>query len=167
MKRWIMVALGLATLAGLASTAGACGDKFLIVGRCVNYQRMLTTQRPGHVLILWSSNTKSAAAIRDVQLQEFLQEAGHRVNVMAESEAAGEAIRSGGYDVVLVDAADADRLRTDLEGTTTGVLPVMYQATSAEVDQVRRSYRCALNVRRAPVKRSQLLVAVDDAMRRK
>ena len=167
MQRNIAISVALAALVGFASAAGACGDKFLIVGRCVSYQRMLTTQPPGHVLILWSTSSKSAAAIRDVQLQDFLQQAGHRVNVMEESEGTPDAIKSGDYDVVLVDAADADRVRLDLAGTTTRVLPVMYQATIAQAAQVRQNYHCALNVRRPPVKRSQLLVAVDDAMRRK
>jgi DNA-binding NtrC family response regulator len=119
------------------------------------------------VLILWSADSKAAAAIRDVQLQEFLQQAGHRVNIVEESESTPEAIKSGAYDIVLVDAADADRIRLELVGTPTRVLPVMYQATNAEVDQVRQNYRCALNVRRPPIKRGQLLVALDDAMRRK
>jgi DNA-binding NtrC family response regulator len=147
--------------------AHACGDKFLIVGRCVSYQRTHTAEHPGHVLILWSADSKAAAAIRDVQLQDVLQQAGHRVNIVEESESTPEAIKSGAYDIVLVDAADADRIRLGLVGTPTRVLPVMYQATNAEVDQVRQNYRCALNVRRAPIKRSQLLVALDDAMRRK
>ena len=167
MRRRITTLVMLAGLLGASSTALACGDKFLIVGRCVSYQRMHVTQHPGHLLILWSSNSSASAAIRDVKLQDFLQQAGHRVNIMEESESAPEAIRSGAYDVVLVDAADADRLRLDLVGTPTRVLPVMYQATPAEVDQIRQNYRSALNVRRAPIKRNQLLVAVDDAMRRK
>src|SRR6266487_3436138 len=157
----------LAGLVGANSTAIACGDKFIIVGRCVDYLRTHSAQHPGHVLILWSSNSKAAAAIRDVELQNFLQQAGHRVNVMEDSDRTPEAVKSGAYDIVLVDAADADRLRLNLVGTSTRVLPVMYQATNAEVEQVRQNYRCALNVRQTKLKRTQLLVAVDDAMRRK
>ena len=155
------------TLGFVAPGAHACGDKFLIVGRCVSYQRTHAAQHPGHVLILWSPNSKVSAAIRDVELQDFLQQAGHRLNIMEESGSTPEAIKSGGYDVVLVDVADADRLRLDLVGTSTRVLPVMYQAKDAEVDQVRQNYRCYLNVRRAPIKRNQLLVVLDDAMRGK
>lgn len=167
MKHRISTLVILVGLVATSSTALACGDKFLIVGRCVSYQRTHSAQHPGHVLILWSSNSKAAAAIRDVELQDFLQQAGHRVNIMEESESTPEAIRSGTYDIVLVDVADADRLRLNLVGTPTRVLPVMYQATNAEVDQVRQNYRSYLNVRRAPIKRSQLLVELDDAMRRK
>jgi len=167
MRLWTSTLVLLAGLAGAGSSALACGDKFIIVGRCVDYLRTHSAEHPGHVLILWSSNSKAAAAIRDVELQDFLQQAGHRVNVMEESESTPAGIKSGAYDVVLVDAADADRVRLDLMGTPTRVLPVMYRATNAEVDQVRQNYRCALNVRRAPIKRSQLLVALDDAMRRK
>ncbi len=167
MKRRLLILLSLAALAWTSTTALACGDKFLIVGRCVSYQRTHTAEHPGKVLLLWSSNSKAAPAIRDVELQDFLQQAGHRVNIMEESENTPEAIKSGSYDVVLVDAADADRVRLNLVGTSTRVLPVMYQASNAEVDQVRQNYRSALNVRRPPIKRSQLLVALDDTMRRK
>jgi len=166
-KRLISTLVLFAGLAGVGSMAFACGDKFLIVGRCVSYQRTHSAEHPGHVLILWSSDSKAAAAIRDVELQDFLQQAGHRVNVMEESEGTPQAIKSSTYDIVLVDVADADRLRLDLVGTATRVLPVMYQATNAEVDQVRQNYRCYLNVRRPPIKRNQLLVALDDAMRKK
>jgi hypothetical protein len=43
----------------------------------------------------------------------------------------------------------------------------MYQATNAELDQVRQNYRSALNVKRPPIKRNQLLIALDDTMRGK
>src|SRR5438093_55151 len=79
-KRLTSTLVLLAGLAGVGSIAFACGDKFLIVGRCVSYQRTHSAEHPGHVLILWSSNSKAAAAIRDVELQDFLQQAGHRVN---------------------------------------------------------------------------------------
>ena len=167
MKHRISTIVLLGGLLAASSAAVACGDKFMIVGRCVDYLRIHSAQHPGHVLILWNSNSKAAAAIRDVKLQDFLQQAGHRVNIMEESESTPEAIKSGGYNVVLVDAVDADRLRLALVDTPTRVLPVMLEATDAEVHQVRQNYRSALNVRRPPIKRSQLLVAVDDAMRRK
>ena len=167
MKHVISTLVILAGLVATSSAAVACGDKFIIVGRCVDYLRTHAAQHPGHVLILWSSNSKAAAAIRDVELQDFLVKAGHRFTVMDESQSTPGAIRSGAYDIALVDAADADRLRLSLEGSRTRVLPVVYQGTTAEVAQVRQKYRCALNVRRAPIKRTQLLVAVDDAMRLK
>jgi len=167
MKRRISTILVLAGLVATSPVAIACGDKFVIVGRCVDYLRIHAAQHPGHVLILWSPNSKAAAVIRDVKLQDFLQQAGHRVNIMEESGSTAEAIKAGGYNVVLVDAVDADRLRLDLEGTATRVLPVMFQATDAEVRQVRQNYRSALNVRQTQIKRSQLLAAVDDTMRRK
>ena len=165
MKLRICMFTALAALVSAGATAHACGDKFLIVGRCVSYQRTHTAEHPGRVLILWSSDSKAGTAIRDVELQEFLQQAGHRVNVVEESATTPDAIKASSYDIVLVDVADADRVRLDLEGTPTRVLPVMYQATSAEVQQVRQNYRCALNVRRPPIRRSQVLVALDDAMR--
>ena len=168
MKRFVTLLILMFGWSGATvSLAHACGDKFLIVGRCVSYQRTHAAEHPGKVLLLWNSSSKASAVIRDVQLQDFLQQAGHRVNVMEESGSSPEAIKSGTYDVVLVDAADADRLRLDLMGTPTRVLPVMYQATDAQVDQIRQNYRPALNVKRAPIKRSQLLVALDDAMRKK
>ena len=164
MKHRIFMFVMLGGLVATRSTAVACGDKFIIVGRCVDYLRTHLAQHPGHVLILWSVNSKSGAAIRDVELQDFLVKAGHRCTVMDESQSKPEAIRSGGYDVVLLDASDADRLRLSLEGTRTRVLPVVYQATKAEVAQVKQVYHCALNVKQTRIKRTQLLVAVDDAM---
>src|SRR6266568_5915725 len=107
MRLWTSTLVLLAGLAGAGSSALACGDKFIIVGRCVDYLRTHSAEHPGHVLILWSSNSKAAAAIRDVELQDFLQQAGHRVNVMEESESTPQAIKSSTYDIVLVDVADA------------------------------------------------------------
>ena len=167
MKHGIWPVALLGALVGVCSAAHACGDKFLIVGRCVNYQRTHMAEHPGSVLILWGANSKTAAAIRDVQLQNFLQQAGHRVNVVEESPGTLETFRAGDYDVVLVDAADADRVRLELVGARTRVLPVMYQATDAQMDQVRQNYRHALNIRRAAIKRNQLLVALDGAIGRR
>jgi hypothetical protein len=165
MKHSIAMIVMVGGLLATSSAAVACGDKFIIVGRCVDYLRTHAAQHPGNVLILWSSSTKAGAAIQDVELQGYLVQAGHRCTVMGESQSTPAAIKSGAYNIVLVDAADADRLRQSLEGTSTRVLPVLYQATDAEVKQVRQTYNCALNVRHERIKRTQLLVAVDDAMR--
>ena len=160
-----LFALASGTIGFVPAGAHACGDKFLIVGRCVNYGQTHAAMHPGSILILWIPDSKATTAIRDPELQEALQEAGHRVTVIEDTPQFDMAKKLGQYNMVLVDIADADRVRLDVSAAAakTVVVPVMYRASKAEVALAQQNYRCALNAS-TPLRRSRVLAVIDDAM---
>lgn len=95
-------------------------------------------------------------------VEETLRRVGYQPTSVSSPEAFEQALRQGGWDLVVADLADAqaarDRLR-DARGPL--VLPVAYRATSAQIVEARRDFDRVL---RGTVKRQAFLDAVDQAI---
>jgi len=82
---------------------GACGDKFLFVGRGASFGRTYASLYPGGIVIY----TRDRAALeRTAGLREVLAKAGHRVSVVSEDRL-GEALQRGLTDIVIANGAEA------------------------------------------------------------
>ena len=165
MRVFLPVLIAALTVVGLVSqTIHACGDKFLLVGRGVKFQRAYAAIYPASIVIYAQSQRSAAKAIRDPRLQTDLKQAGHRV-VLVDSEAAlARALESDKVDLVLTDVADADR--TSKQGATSPsrptVLPVMYEPTREEAKAIEARYQCRL---KSSDRVDRYLVTIDDAMK--
>ena len=146
------------------SPAQACGDKFLLVGRGVAYRRAYAAIYPASIVVYAEPRRTAAKAIRDPRLQADLKMAGHRVLVVETDAALARALESGAVDLVLTDAADADR--TSKQAVTSpskpNVLPVMYEPTKAEAKEIETRYQCRLM---SSDRADRYLVAIDNAMK--
>ena len=112
MSRTALLAAALiVSVPALYPVGQACGDKFLMVGRGARFQRAYASVYPGKVLIYARSSTDPKAAIRDPQLHKALRQAGHAVSVIEDWALLEQALRTVSVDVVLVDVAEAPRLR--------------------------------------------------------
>ena len=101
MKTCTALAVALVTLISLGSQGvSACGDKFLLVGRGVRFQRAYAAIHPGSILIVLPPKSVKNAAVRDSRLQTALKMAGHRVELVAQANLADQIGRSR-YDVIL------------------------------------------------------------------
>jgi ABC-type amino acid transport substrate-binding protein len=146
------------------SPAQACGDKFLLVGRGVAYRRAYAAVYPASIVVYAEPRRNAANAIRDPRLQSDLKMAGHRVLLIETEAALARALESGAVDLVLTDAADADRTSKQAAAAPSKptVLPVMYEPTKAEAKEMEARYQCRLtNADRA----DKFLVAIDNAMK--
>jgi hypothetical protein len=85
----------------------ACGDKFLLVGRGMRFQRAYAAVQPANILIYATSATNPNRAIRDPQFQKTLRQAGHQVSVIEDAELFRHAIQVSAFDIVLADVATA------------------------------------------------------------
>jgi hypothetical protein len=165
MRVFLPVLLTALSVVGLASQGvQACGDKFLLVGRGVKFQRAYAAIHPASIIIYAHPQRSAAKAIRDPRLQADLKQAGHRV-VLVESDAAlARALESGKVDLVLTDVADADL--TSRQGATSPsrptVLPVMYEPTREEAKEIESRYQCRL---KSSDRVDRYLVTIDDAMK--
>jgi hypothetical protein len=165
MRVFLPVLITALTVVGLASQGmQACGDKFLLVGRGVKFQRAYAAIYPASIVIYAQPQRSAAKAIRDPRLQSDLKQAGHRV-VLVESDAAlARALESGKVDLVLTDVADADQ--TSRQGATSPsrptVLPVMYEPTREEAKEIESRYQCRL---KSSDRADRYLVTIDDAMK--
>jgi hypothetical protein len=153
------VALAL-TITLIASSVDvlACGDKFLVPGRGVRYggrapvrqaATILMFVRPGSTLDSRLTATHAAAKLRSV---------GYRLMLVATETAFAAAARSGAWDVVLVDLADAASIPRPVVAPAPAVLPVTYDAPKSIIDAAKRQYRRVLT---SPRKSQAFVDAVD------
>src|SRR5262245_28675751 len=85
----------------------ACGDKFLLVGRGVRFQRAYAAVHPANILIYARSTTAADRAIRDPQFHKTLRQAGHQVSVIEDTALFQQALRVSSFDIVLADLTEA------------------------------------------------------------
>src|SRR6476620_12465412 len=113
--RTIALVVGLVLgVSALYPAAMACGDKFLMVGRGAKFQRAYASVHPVKSLIYARPSTDAGVAIRDPQLHKALRQAGHAVSVIEDWALLAAALKTTPTDVVLVDVAEAARLRAAL-----------------------------------------------------
>src|SRR5262245_10832720 len=121
-RRAFITGLIAATAAGSADL-GACGDKFLRVGRSARFRRYAAVH-PVAILI-YSPRHATRAGIDE--LKALLQRAGHSAIAIDHNASISAALTTSPYDVVITDYLDADRLKGELQSASSGaaLLPIV------------------------------------------
>jgi len=142
----------------------ACGDKFLLVGRGVEFHRAYAALYRASIVIYARPPGDAAKAIRDSRFQANLKQSGHRVLLVENDAALTRALESDRVDLILTDVADADRLSklASAAPSKPTVLPVMYRPTNAEAQTIEARYRCRLT---SADRAERYLAAIDTAMK--
>jgi len=166
----VLVCVGVALIIQSAILVLACGDKLLLLGRGIRYQSR-QTPRAAAVLLYVPPSTR---ALVDPKLESALKEAGHRLRSVTTPTALEEALRSGQFDVVLADLADAANLQRVLAAAhiDSFVLPAVHLLTAdgrqqpknqLKVDAARASKEFGV-VLQVPGKSGHYCAAVDKAL---
>jgi hypothetical protein len=106
-RRLFGLVVGAAIAATTSSPVQACGDKFLLVGRGVRFQRAYLAVHPGNILIYARSTTNADRAIRDPQFHKTLRQAGHQLSVIEDATLFEHALRVSNFDIILADLTEA------------------------------------------------------------
>jgi hypothetical protein len=151
-----------ALIAGMYQPLDACGDKLLLVGRGLKFQRAYASLNPGHVLVYARATLSANAAIRNPQLHRTLRQAGHSVSVIEDAGLLEQALRSTTVDVVLADVNEASRV-TSLAAASATPPEVLFVAyPSANASSPPPAVVCKLKPSDRAVK---YLDAIEDAMK--
>jgi len=167
----IWTASMLAVLVAVAPHLEACGDKLLVLGRGIRFQSR-HTPRAASVLIYLPPGT--ANQVTDPDMESALREAGHAVHAATTGEELENALRSGGYDVVLTNVTNApelERVRSAVSSDAV-VLPAVYlvapsgqrparQQAKADEEKAAHDFRVVIEV---PSRAGYYCAAVDKAM---
>lgn len=157
--------VALAALAGVLLGSGplsACGDKLVLLGRGIRFQRMLATKNPATILVYLNPGAGIASADREYQLRSLLKLAGHKPRSVATTSDLTREIGSGSYDLVLADYSDVPALKQLLPAKSkAGVIPVIYNPTVDQRAAAEKEYSCLVT----PAKKNyDLLKVIDQAM---
>ena len=158
--RFAGAVFGAATL--MSGTVLACGDKLLVIGRGVRFQRAYASHQAN--LVIYSNGSQSGAALGSAKLQATLKQAGHKLQTVASASQLDEALKSGRVDVVLADFADLAGITRQLQSAPSKpiVLPILLKPSKAELAAARIAYQFAL---KGPADEIQYLTAIDEAMK--
>lgn len=163
MFRVLLIAgLAAAMLCVTRLSLDACGDNLLVIGRGVRFQDD-TAEYPASILHLMTSRIFDPATLSDTNLQSFLGRAGHRLRSVRSEKEFEEALRSGRYDLVVINVEDAPALEAMIQSAPSKplLLPFVYSGTKADVVAAKRRYGVVL---KAPAKPAHWLETLDSAM---
>jgi hypothetical protein len=161
MKKRMLIA-GLLVLASAGSDLLACGDKFLVASRGTRYQRAAVARRPANILVYTNTASALPKALERADVDATLRKAGYKPTSVSGPTELEQALRQGGWDLVVADLADGMAVSGRLQGASAPmVLPVAYNATGSAIAQAKKDYQRVL---KGPVKSQAFLEAIDDAL---
>ena len=144
----------------VGAIAWACGDKLMLVMGS-RYSQI----KPLHpaAILAYPGKAASAALIRSFQSQPAFKKAGHRFQIVEDSAGLDNALKSGKYEVVVADVANANELSQQVSSAPSKpvLLPVAFQASKEEQSAAQKKYHCLL---KAPGNPENYLDAIDRAM---
>lgn len=164
MKMWVTLAVALVSLGSLGTQAvSACGDKFLLVGRGVRFQRAYAAIHPASILIVLPPKSVKNAAVRDSRLQTALKMAGHRVELVPQAGMADQVARSR-YDIILAERADALAIPDLVSAGSVkpSVVGVLEDPSAIELAEARHQFQAVL---KTPQSLFEILNLLDDVMK--
>jgi CheY-like chemotaxis protein len=141
MRRAFVIGIIAAFAAGSVDL-GACGDKFLRVGRSARFRRYAAVY-PASILI-YKPVTATPEGIRE--FEALLKRAGHKPVAVNNGTDISSILASANYDIVIADYADAVRLKDGLQSasTKTAMLPILYKPTKAVEVEAEKQYACLI-----------------------
>jgi hypothetical protein len=141
MRRAFAIIL-LATLAATSVDLGACGDKFLRVGRSARFRRYAAVY-PARILIYKPVDATPAGM---KEFETLLKRAGHKPVVVDSGTNIPRALAAAQYDLVIADYSDANHIRTDVQSVSSKpeLLPILYKPTKAVEAEAEKQYVCLL-----------------------
>ena len=161
MKWKLLIVLALWGL-GASTDLFACGNKFLVASRGTRFGRVAVARQEATILVYANPASTMPKAMGDVLVELVLLQAGYLPTRVTDPEELDQALRQGGWDLVLADLDDSAALRRRLQGDGEPmVLPVLYKPTRSDLAQAKKDYGRAL---KAPFKSQRFLEAIDDAV---
>lgn len=158
MKKVLMIGLAITFISVLWTDVNACGDKFLVVGRGIRYERAYAANYPASILI-YSPNTDG---VKD--LQSMLKKSGHKIEIVSDETTLFSTLQSSKYDVVVVSLSDVALLEKKVMSSPSkpAVLPVIYNVTGAELNAAKSQYTCVLKYSN---KNKNAVTVIDEVMK--
>ena len=141
--------------------ANACGDKTMRVRTKLPYYRVQASKHPSTILI-YSAALPSGKA---VELRDFLNNTvGHKATVTDDVRSAKNDLKTGQYDLVLTNLAEAPDLQKQVESFTpkTLVVPVLFKQPKSEEKAAAQQYKVIM---KNPVDGLDFMIAVDRVMK--
>jgi hypothetical protein len=163
MRKLRYAALVLAVGGLISAVALACGDKLILPIGNLRFSSVIGNPRPASILAYTPRNSPVAQIVKDLERQSNGKRAGLTFYSLDDNAKLDEALRTQKYDLLLVDAGDADKLQREAQSAPSKpvVLPVVYQSSKAAAAEAEKKFHCVLTAPNSP---GRYLLAIDRAM---
>lgn len=151
-RRMLFATAAVMFVLSIAGEAAACGDKFLVVGRGARFQRGYVAVHPASVLLVDKNRTGGNVLLLP------LRRAGHRVDVVHDSDQLRRAVAGNNYDVVLGDWTSASEMQLVVSSAAPSVLfvPVLNGVSKTDLEAAKKLYGCPLESNKQKLNRNFL-----------
>jgi hypothetical protein len=146
-----------------SSNVLACGDKFVVFGQGVRFQRAYAAAHPANILVYLKPGSKWTTPENRERLLMVLRMVGHRPQAVSTIGEMQAALAAGQFDILLTEfSAVAPATETIAgAGVRPTVIPMVFDPSREELKKIETQNSCAVAV----TKRShELLTVINDAM---
>ena len=163
MRKPLDAALVLAVGALISTAAFACGDKLILTIGNLRFRQMNEGPRSASILAYTPRNSRVGEVVKELEQQSAGKRVGLTFHSFDDPARLEEVLRAHKYDLLLVDAGDADNLERQAQSVPSKpvVLPVVPQSSKAAAAQAEKKFHCVLTVPNSP---GRYLSAIDRAM---
>ena len=161
MRSHVVCLVGLLVLS--SSNVLACGDKFVVFGQGVRFQRAYAAAHPANILVYLKPDSKWASPENRERLLTVLRMVGHRPQAATTLDEFQAAIATSNYDVVLTELSSVLVANETVNAAKVHptVVPMVFEPTRAELKEIERQNSCTVAVSR---RSHELLSVINDVM---
>jgi hypothetical protein len=161
MRSAVVCLVGLFLVA--SSSALACGDKFVVFGQGVRFQRAYAAAHPANILVYLKADSKWASPENRERLLTVLRMVGHRPQAVTTLDEFQAAIARSNYDVVLTELSSVPVANETVAAAKVRptVVPMVFEPSRAELKEIERQNSCTVAVSR---RSHELLSVINDVM---
>ena len=161
MRSHVVCLVGLLVLS--SSDVLACGDKFVVFGQGVRFQRAYAAAHPANILVYLKPDSKWASPENRERLLTVLRMVGHRPQAVTTLDEFQAAIATSNYDVVLTELSSVQVANETVAAAKVRptVVPMVFEPTRAELKEIERQNSCTVAVSR---RSHELLSVINDVM---
>lgn len=163
MRKLSESALVLAVGALISTTGYACGDKLILTIGNLRFSQINDAPHPASILAYTPRHSPVGDVLKQLEQQSVRKRAGLTFQSFDDPDRLDEMLRAHKYDLLLVDAGDADELERQAQSVPSKpmVVPVVPQSSKAAAAQAEKKFHCVLTAPNSP---GRYLSAIDRAM---
>jgi len=163
MRKLSDAALVFAVGALISTTGFACGDKLILTIGNLRFNQINGIPRPASILAYTPRNSPVGEVLKQLEQQSAGKRSGLTFQAFDDPDRLDGLLRAHKYDLLLVDAGDADKLERQALSVPSKpvVVPVVPQSSKAEAAQAEKRFHCVMTV---PNSLNRYLTMIDRAM---
>jgi hypothetical protein len=146
-----------------ASGALACGDKFVVFGQGVRFQRAYAATHPASILVYLKPGSRWTSPESRDRLLTVLRMVGHHPQAVSTVDELQAAMGTGTFDVVLTEFSTlpATTQIVSAARSRATIIPMVFEPAPPQLAELERQNTCTVQVS----KRShELLTVINDVM---